>query len=76
MNQQIQQMTDRLFQGRTDEAMDKHELMDKARSIGIPDALIGHLDSLPNGRVSKQQVGEHLGQAEGSGVFQKIGGLF
>lgn len=34
MDQRILQFVERLFEGRTDQSMDKHEILDKAHAMG------------------------------------------
>jgi hypothetical protein len=76
MDQQIMQLVERLFQGRTDDSMDKHEILGKAQAMGMPKSVLGHLDALPPGRLSKDQVTQHVAKTQGTGLEQDIlGGL-
>jgi hypothetical protein len=76
MDQRIMQFVERLFQGRTDESMDKHEILGKAKAMGMPKSVLGHLDTLPPGRLSRDEVTRHVAGTQGTSLEQDIlGGL-
>lgn len=72
MNELSRQLVERLFRGRTDESMDKHELLDKAHAMSLPASLLGYLDTLPPGRIDREHVARHLAGAEGTRVERDV----
>ena len=72
MNEYARQLVERLFRGRTDESMDKHELLDKAHAMGLPASLLGYLDTLAPGSVDREDVARHLAEAEGTEVERDV----
>lgn len=72
LNPQMLQFVERLFQGSGNGHMDKNDLLSKAQGMGLPQSVLSHLGGLPEGQVSKQQVQQHVAQAQGSSIEQDI----
>lgn len=75
MDQQlITQIVERLFAGRSTPFSSKNELLGAARSMNLPQSLLGHLGQLPEGQLSKQQVQQHVARAQGTPIERDIEG--
>jgi hypothetical protein len=59
----VQQLIDRACSDRCD----KQSLQQHAESMGIPDQLTSRIRSLPDGRLSRDQVEKHLSGGSGFG---------
>ncbi|HMK91974.1 MAG TPA: hypothetical protein VK576_03155 [Thermoleophilia bacterium] len=71
-SRQVSEVVERLFRGRTDPYMDKHELMDRAHAMGMPRSLIGYLDALPPGGQTRERVELHIAEARTTAIGRDV----